>query len=843
MLFFRRTGPIDEMAIQQVFFLLVYAFTCTMPSPRHNRSHPDEAGECAKNCWCRRDELTCKRPDTLDSIPLLSSEVERTLIKKIFIEHQSDFKILSEDQLKFYPEIEKLTIQSSGLQLISPNAFEFTRKLKEIIIRQNEIEVLPWRLFKGLKLIELSIDGNPISCNCSAKWLQKLASQEKRTLGPLWDQVTCVDIDNGGERVLLMNVTLPYCELPQVSVIPEKLIMNESQSADLICSATGDPPLSLYWNTSSLASNQSVGNFELLGLISSGNDNATAEPLLNQLYFDTNNTFQVLSLYSVSAADNGVVSCVAENDVGQDIAEVSLEINAAPKILQMKVTKNFYWCVYYQVTGFPKPNRTWYFNDQLLQNPLILDLENKWTMRNSYLADGCLQVERASQVNGGIYTMVATNAFGEVNYSIHAEFHKDPVLISHPTYVPQGRPPPLSSIKNKTEPEQNKSNILMTSLVTGGVALAIVVVVSVVCLVQWKRYRDSLNAPLNAHRAVGVPPLFFLCPQRRRNRAMRERIPLNPSQMVNNPNYSKDNTEYNAEIHHIAREKISFIQLLGEGAFGRVFLGTVDYLTSDEPTTLVAVKTLKDAGVDDAKDDFEREAELLANLQHINIIKFYGVSTDGEALMMLFEYMEFGDLNNFLRDRCPTSGKPDIEEHKYPQLSIPDLIKISCQISAGMDYLASQHFVHRDLATRNCLVGDQLTVKIGDFGMSRDVYSTDYYRVGRHNMLPIRWMPPESIIYRKFTTESDIWSYGVVMWEIFTFGKQPWYELSNHEVIQQVTANKVLPRPHVCPEDIYELMLACWQIRPQERMPMKSVHAHLQHLVSTRDSEYLEVVD
>ncbi|TKS74059.1 NT-3 growth factor receptor [Collichthys lucidus] len=238
--------------------------------------------------------------------------------------------------------------------------------------------------------------------------------------------------------------------------------------------------------------------------------------------------------------------------------------------------------------------------------------------------------------------------------------------------------------------------------------------------------------------------------------------------------------------------------------------------------------TLKDPTLA-ARKDFQREAELLTNLQHEHIVKFYGVCVDGDPLIMVFEYMKHGDLNKFLRAHGPDAmilvdGQP---LQTNGELGLSQMLHIASQIAAGMIYLASQHFVHRDLATRNCLVGNGLLVKIGDFGMSRDIYSTDYYRVGGHTMLPIRWMPPESIMYRKFTTESDVWSFGVILWEIFTYGKQPWFQLANNEVIECITQGRVLERPRLCPKEVYDIMLGCWQREPQQRLNIKDIQKML----------------
>ncbi|XP_009572528.1 PREDICTED: BDNF/NT-3 growth factors receptor-like, partial [Fulmarus glacialis] len=199
--------------------------------------------------------------------------------------------------------------------------------------------------------------------------------------------------------------------------------------------------------------------------------------------------------------------------------------------------------------------------------------------------------------------------------------------------------------------------------------------------------------------------------------------------VIENPQYfgiTNSQLKPDTFVQHIKRHNIVLKRELGEGAFGKVFLAECYNLCPEQDKILVAVKTLKDAS-DNARKDFHREAELLTNLQHEHIVKFYGVCVEGDPLIMVFEYMKHGDLNKFLRAHGPDAVLM-AEGNRPAELTQSQMLHIAQQIAAGMVYLASQHFVHRDLATRNCLVGENLLVKIGDFGMSRDVYSTDYYR-------------------------------------------------------------------------------------------------------------------
>ncbi|XP_043495673.1 tyrosine-protein kinase transmembrane receptor Ror isoform X1 [Polistes fuscatus] len=282
----------------------------------------------------------------------------------------------------------------------------------------------------------------------------------------------------------------------------------------------------------------------------------------------------------------------------------------------------------------------------------------------------------------------------------------------------------------------------------------------------------------------------------------------------------------NNRVPQFTTNNVVLLQELGEGAFGKVYKGELQTGNKCEPPIYVAVKTLKENASPKTQSDFKREVDLMTDLRHPNIICLLGVILKGEPMCMLFEYMTQGDLHEFLIYHSPRSDVP-LNNVTGKILEQPEFLHIALQIASGMEYLASHHYVHRDLAARNCLVGDNLTVKISDFGLSRDIYSSDYYRVQSKSLLPVRWMPPESILYGKFTTESDVWSFGVVLWEIYSYGLQPYYGYNNQEVIDMIRSRQLLPCPEDCPTMIYSLMIECWHEVANRRPQFPEIHHRL----------------
>jgi len=282
--------------------------------------------------------------------------------------------------------------------------------------------------------------------------------------------------------------------------------------------------------------------------------------------------------------------------------------------------------------------------------------------------------------------------------------------------------------------------------------------------------------------------------------------------------------------------KLQLEKEIGEGNFGIVYRAKAPGLKRGDwelsADGFVAVKTLKADADFDVMLSFQREVDTVVNFEHENIIRLVGICIEEvQKTCMIFEYMDLGALNELLRTSNPRS--PD-----FFQLSPKDVIlktsqflPICIQLAKGLDYLASKKFVHRDIAARNCLVNSQFVCKIADFGLSRNVYGADYYKVGSGRAcLPVRWMPPESLLYGRFTVKSDVWSYGVLMWEVFTFSQQPYFGASNQEVIDNIRGGILLSCPQLCTKEMYDVMLQCWEKMPVKRPTISTILESLEYL-------------
>ncbi|XP_076466208.1 proto-oncogene tyrosine-protein kinase ROS-like [Babylonia areolata] len=270
-----------------------------------------------------------------------------------------------------------------------------------------------------------------------------------------------------------------------------------------------------------------------------------------------------------------------------------------------------------------------------------------------------------------------------------------------------------------------------------------------------------------------------------------------------------------ASLPHVCRDQLDLTQFLGSGAFGEVYEGVARHIRAEAAAPVkCAIKTLRKSASDHEKEEFLKEAILMKNFQHEHILGLLGVCLDNDPHFIIMELMEGGDLLSFLRSSRATSTTP-------AKLQLPDLVKICVHVAKGCKYLEDMHFVHRDLAARNCLVSspdvDSMVVKIGDFGLARDIYKHDYYRKEGEGLLPVRWMSPESLVDGVFTTQSDIWAFGVLMWEVVTLGQQPYPARTNIEVLHFVRAGGKLERPEKCTDDMFSLMQKCWSFGAEER--------------------------
>ncbi|XP_032018574.1 muscle, skeletal receptor tyrosine-protein kinase isoform X3 [Hylobates moloch] len=670
------------------------------------------------------------------------------------------------------------------------------------------------------------------------------------------DGIYCCTANNGVGGAVESCGALQVKMKPKITRPPINVKIIEGLKAVLPCTTMGNPKPSVSW----IKGDSPLRENSRIAVLESGS----------------------LRIHNVQKEDAGQYRCVAKNSLGTAYSKVvKLEVEVFARILRApeshNVTFGSFVTLHCTATGIPVPTITWIENGNAVSSGSIQE-----SVKDRVI-DSRLQLFITKP---GLYTCIATNKHGEKFTTAKAaatisiaewreyclavkelfcakewlameekthrglyrsemhllsvpecgklpSMHWDPIAcarLPHLAFPPMTSSKPSVDIPNLPSSSSSSFSVSptysMTVIISIMSSFAIFVLLTITTLYccrrrkQWKnKKRESAAVTLTT-----LPSELLL--DRLHPNPMYQRMPLLLNPKLLSLEYPRNNIEYVRDI--------------GEGAFGRVFQARAPGLLPYEPFTMVAVKMLKEEASADMQADFQREAALMAEFDNPNIVKLLGVCAVGKPMCLLFEYMAYGDLNEFLRSMSPhtvcslshsdLSMRAQVSSPGPPPLSCAEQLCIARQVAAGMAYLSERKFVHRDLATRNCLVGENMVVKIADFGLSRNIYSADYYKANENDAIPIRWMPPESIFYNRYTTESDVWAYGVVLWEIFSYGLQPYFGMAHEEVIYYVRDGNILSCPENCPVELYNLMRLCWSKLPADRPSFTSIHRILERM-------------
>ncbi|KAJ8418070.1 hypothetical protein AAFF_G00137790 [Aldrovandia affinis] len=296
-----------------------------------------------------------------------------------------------------------------------------------------------------------------------------------------------------------------------------------------------------------------------------------------------------------------------------------------------------------------------------------------------------------------------------------------------------------------------------------------------------------------------------------------------------------------------SRDRLTLGKPLGEGCFGQVVMAEAMGIDKDKvkDAVTVAVKMLKDDATEKDLSDLVSEMEMMKIIgKHKNIINLLGACTQEGPLYVIVEYASKGNLREYLRSRRPPGMEYsyDIARVSDEQLTFKDLVSCTYQVARGMEYLASQKCIHRDLAARNVLVTESNFMKIADFGLARDVHNIDYYKKTTNGRLPVKWMAPEALFDRVYTHQSDVWSFGVLMWEIFTLGGSPYPGIPVEELFKLLKEGHRMDKPGNCTNELYMMMKDCWHAISSHRPTFKQLVEDLDRILTlATNEEYLDL--
>ncbi|XP_072914066.1 fibroblast growth factor receptor 1-like isoform X5 [Hemitrygon akajei] len=296
-----------------------------------------------------------------------------------------------------------------------------------------------------------------------------------------------------------------------------------------------------------------------------------------------------------------------------------------------------------------------------------------------------------------------------------------------------------------------------------------------------------------------------------------------------------------------SRDKLTLGKPLGEGCFGQVVMGETVGIDKEKPSkpVTVAVKMLKADATEKDLSDLISEMEMMKMIgKHKNIINLLGACTQDGPLYVIVEFASKGNLREYLRARRPPGMEYCYNPSHVPveQLSFKDLVSCAYQVARGMEYLASKKCIHRDLAARNVLVTEENVMKIADFGLARDIHHIDYYKKTTNGRLPVKWMAPEALFDRIYTHQSDVWSFGVLLWEIFTLGGSPYPGIPVEELFKLLKEGHRMDKPSNCTQELYMTMRDCWHVMPSQRPTFKQLVEDLDRILAmTSNQEYLDL--
>ncbi|KAL7633469.1 UNVERIFIED_CONTAM: hypothetical protein RMT77_016002 [Armadillidium vulgare] len=317
-------------------------------------------------------------------------------------------------------------------------------------------------------------------------------------------------------------------------------------------------------------------------------------------------------------------------------------------------------------------------------------------------------------------------------------------------------------------------------------------------------------------------------------------IPIRESRKSSRVSNVSSGTEEEADKWEFPRHKVRVLEILGEGCFGQVWkCDAMDLGVKGRRT--VAVKTLKESAGQAEQNDLMQELKVLKSLSyHPNVVSLLGCCTEKEPIFVILEYMVGGKLQSYLRS-SRANGHPYDNLHGVSSSLTPrDLTIFALQTAKGMDFLSQNGIIHRDLAARNVLVGDNKICKVADFGFARDVANNHIYERKSDGRLPIRWMAPESLFDNIFTTKSDVWSFGVLLWEIVTLGSTPYPGRSAVDVMKRVKDGYRLEKPDHCKREIYNIMFYCWDADQRQRPSFSELVKSLEALILT-EVDYIQL--